>query len=128
MEHPLYFLPVVLEFRWILSSGLSSRVPSGGERSPSLKRSKEPVAIELNLSAGELVLTVKDDGHPFNPLESAEPDTSLPVEDRTIGGLGIHLLRKMSDRMEYARVESKNQLTLHKSLSGLTIRRNQLNS
>ena len=76
------------------------------------------IEIELKLSAGELVVTVKDDGHPFNPLESAEPDTSLPVEDRQIGGLGIHLLRKMSDRMEYARVESKNQLTLRKSFGG----------
>jgi serine/threonine-protein kinase RsbW len=78
--------------------------------------SEHIIEIELKLSAGELVVTVKDDGHPFNPLELAEPDTSLPVEDRTIGGLGIHLLRKMSDGMEYARVGRENQLTLRKSL------------
>jgi len=76
------------------------------------------IEIELKLSAGELVLIVTDDGHPFNPLEVPEPDTTLPVEDRTIGGLGIHLLRRMSDRMEYARVESRNQLTLRKSFGG----------
>jgi serine/threonine-protein kinase RsbW len=61
-------------------------------------------------------VTVTDDGHPFNPLDLPEPDTSLPMEDRPIGGLGIHLLRKMSDRMEYERRDGKNQVTLRKSL------------
>jgi len=74
------------------------------------------IEIELKLSAGELVLTVTDDGRPFNPLEAPKPDTSLPVEDLPIGGLGIHLLRRMSDRMEYVRLEQKNQLTLRKLL------------
>ena len=74
------------------------------------------IEITLKLSANELVLTVTDDGHPFNPLELPEPDTNLPLEDRPIGGLGIHLLRKMSDRMEYERKGGKNQITLHKSL------------
>jgi anti-sigma regulatory factor (Ser/Thr protein kinase) len=72
------------------------------------------ITIELELVGNGLKLTVIDDGHLFNPLELTAPDTSLPVEDRPIGGLGIHLLRKMSDRMEYARVESKNHLTLWK--------------
>lgn len=76
------------------------------------------IEIELKLSAGELVLTVTDDGHPFNPLELPEHDTHLPVEDRPVGGLGIHLLRKMSDRMDYARTDGKNRLTLRKSLAG----------
>jgi len=75
------------------------------------------IEIGLKLSGGELVLTVTDDGRPFNPLEVPEPDTSLPVEDLPIGGLGIHLLRRMSDRMEYARVDRKNQLTLRKSIN-----------
>ena len=76
------------------------------------------IEIELKLAAGELVVTVTDDGHPFNPLEVPEPDTGLPIEDRSIGGLGIHLLRKMADRMDYARADGKNQLTLRKSLAG----------
>ena len=75
------------------------------------------IEIELKLCAGELLLTVTDDGHPFNPLELPAPDTHLPLEDRPIGGLGIHLLRKMSDRMDYARTDGKNRLTLRKSLA-----------
>lgn len=74
------------------------------------------IEITLKLSADELLVTVTDDGHPFNPLDLPEPDTSLPMEDRPIGGLGIHLLRKMSDRMEYERRDGKNQVTLRKSL------------
>jgi hypothetical protein len=51
MEHHLYFLPVVLEFRWILNSGLSSQ-PSGKRRTVTIAQEvKEPVAIDLNLSA-----------------------------------------------------------------------------
>ena len=75
------------------------------------------IEIELGLSAGELVLTVTDDGHPFNPLQVPEPDTNLPVEALPIGGLGIHLLRKMSDRMDYVRTDGRNRLTLRKSLA-----------
>ena len=80
-------------------------------------KNEHVIEIELKLSAGEEVLTVTDDGHPFNPLELPAPDTNLPVEDRPIGGLGIHLLRKMSDRMDYARTDGKNRLTLRKSLA-----------
>lgn len=76
------------------------------------------IEIELKLSAGEMVLSVTDDGHPFNPLELPEPDTRLPVEDRPVGGLGIHLLRKMFDRMEYTRDGDKNRLILRKTLGG----------
>ena len=51
MEHHLYFLPVVLEFRWILSSGLSSQA-SGKRRTVTIAQEvKGPVAIDLNLSA-----------------------------------------------------------------------------
>ena len=72
------------------------------------------IGIELELAGNELKLTVIDDGHLFNPLELTPPDTNLPVEDRPIGGLGVHLLRKMSDRMEYTRVAGKNHLKLWK--------------
>jgi len=74
------------------------------------------IEIVLKLSPGELTLTVTDDGHAFNPLDLPEPDTNLLIEERVIGGLGIHLLKKMSDRMEYARNDGQNRLTLHKTL------------
>ena len=74
------------------------------------------IEIELKLSEAQLEIIVTDDGHPFNPLHLPEPDTSLPLEERPIGGLGIHLLRKMSDAMDYTRTEGRNRLTLRKTL------------
>ena len=75
------------------------------------------IEIELKYAPAELTITVTDDGHRFNPLDRPEPDVNLPVEDRPIGGLGIHLLRKMADRIDYAREDSHNRLTLHKKLN-----------
>src|SRR6266498_2918337 len=54
------------------------------------------IEVTLSLSDGALVLTVTDDGHRFNPLEVAAPDITLPLDERPIGGLGIHLLRQMA--------------------------------
>ena len=74
------------------------------------------IKIELNYTPAELTITVTDDGRRFNPLELPEPNVNLPVEERPVGGLGIHLLRKMSTRIEYAWANSHNRLTLHKKL------------
>lgn len=73
------------------------------------------IRVRVELTPAGMTMVVEDDGHPFNPLEQAEPDTNLPIEDRPIGGLGLHLLRKLSDRMEYAWKNGRNQVTLHKN-------------
>lgn len=72
------------------------------------------IEVTLSLQDGELVMTVIDDGRAFNPLDLPPPDTSLAIEDRPIGGLGIHMLRQMSDRMDYERRDGKNHVTLRK--------------
>jgi anti-sigma regulatory factor (Ser/Thr protein kinase) len=72
------------------------------------------IEITLSLNNSHLVLTVSDDGHAFNPLEAPEPDTSLPLEDRPVGGLGIHLLRKLADQMTYERRDGRNRVTIVK--------------
>jgi len=73
------------------------------------------IEIELGFENGLLEIVVIDDGHEFNPLEFPGPDTSLPVEERPIGGLGIHLLRNMADRLEYRRTGGRNRLALLKN-------------
>lgn len=73
------------------------------------------IEIELGFENGTLELVVIDDGGEFNPLEHPEPDTTLPLEERPIGGLGIHLLRKMADRLEYRRTDGRNRLALLKN-------------
>ncbi len=61
---------------------------------------------------GGFCLELADWGPPFNPLEQAPPDTDLPLEERGIGGLGIHLVRNMSDHLEYRREGGQNILTV----------------
>ena len=73
------------------------------------------IEVTMSITESELVMVFTDDGHSFNPLELSEPDKSLPIEDRAVGGLGIHMLRKMSDRMEYVYSGGKNRITLRKS-------------
>jgi anti-sigma regulatory factor (Ser/Thr protein kinase) len=72
------------------------------------------IEVSLSLSNGELAMTLTDDGRAFNPLQAPPPDLHLAVEERPVGGLGIYLVRKMSDRMEYAREGTRNRLTFHK--------------
>ncbi len=77
--------------------------------------------IEVTLTSDEDVFTVEiiDDGHAFNPLKDApEPDLDAGIEDRPIGGLGIHLMRVMMDDVHYRREENKNHLTLIKRRNG----------
>jgi anti-sigma regulatory factor (Ser/Thr protein kinase) len=63
-----------------------------------------------------LKLIISDTGVPFNPLEFSEPDVTLPIDDRTVGGLGIFLSKKLTDRITYERVNGTNVLTVYKKL------------
>lgn len=73
------------------------------------------IAVNLSVRPTEIVIELEDDGQPFNPLNNATPDTSLALQDRPIGGLGIHLLREMMDRCEYRHADGKNCVTFQKS-------------
>ena len=61
------------------------------------------IRIRLQPGESDLCIEVEDDGRPFNPLEHPTPDFSLPLDQRPIGGLGIHMIRKSMDRLEYRR-------------------------
>ena len=72
------------------------------------------IKVRLSVQPGEVKAEVEDDGQPFNPLEAPEPDAAKPLEERTIGGLGIHLVRKLMDGLEYKRQGDRNLLTVKK--------------
>ncbi len=61
-------------------------------------------------------IKIIDWGIPFNPLSNPEPDTSIPIEDREIGGLGIYLVRNVMDKINYQREDDKNILVCVKYL------------
>ena len=73
------------------------------------------IEVSVELAGRRLVLSVSDDGVPFDPLAVASPDTSQPLEDRSIGGLGIHLVRHLVDDVTYERRGERNVLTVVKS-------------
>ena len=71
--------------------------------------------VVLRSTPDRLVIKCTDDSWPFNPLtDSSVPDVEAALEDRNVGGLGIHLVRTMMDELEYQRKDGKNCLTLVK--------------
>jgi anti-sigma regulatory factor (Ser/Thr protein kinase) len=59
-----------------------------------------------------LTIDVADDGIAFNPLEKDPPDLDLPFSERPIGGLGIHIVRALSETIAYRRENDRNHLTM----------------
>ncbi|WP_051676976.1 ATP-binding protein [Maridesulfovibrio frigidus] len=72
--------------------------------------------IMLLIEDGVMLIEIKDDGKPFNPLEIPEPEIHCDCDERKIGGLGIHFMRKMMDDIEYSWNNGKNRLKLTKNI------------
>ncbi len=69
-----------------------------------------PIGIRLD-TGDPFFLTVEDDGKPFDPLADAPPPVlDGPVEDRPIGGLGLHILKEMGMKLSYRREAGRNLL------------------
>jgi anti-sigma regulatory factor (Ser/Thr protein kinase) len=74
------------------------------------------VQIDAVIREGSLDFIISDTGIPFDPTAAPEADTSLGVEERPIGGLGIFLVRKIMDKVSYRRENGKNILSMTKFL------------
>ena len=62
----------------------------------------------------EVLVELEDSGIPFNPLEKEDADITKSAEEREIGGLGIFMVKKSMDKIEYRYENKKNILTIHK--------------
>jgi anti-sigma regulatory factor (Ser/Thr protein kinase) len=74
------------------------------------------IELRLDIAAGTLIAEVIDNAAPFDPTYAPEADTTLPLEERSLGGLGIRLINTMMDRVEYRRAGGENRLRLEKRL------------
>jgi serine/threonine-protein kinase RsbW len=74
------------------------------------------IKINITIEGDQLHMRIEDDGVPFNPLESKTPDFQCGIEECKIGGLGIHLIKKMMDDVQYQRVSDKNILLLRRKI------------
>ena len=74
------------------------------------------IDIHLRVESDILILTMEDNGKPFDPTFDTEPNTTSPLESREVGGLGLHLVKSFADRVSYEFVEGKNRSTLEHDL------------
>ena len=90
----------------VLSNIMQYAYPEGGEHE---------ITCEFHIYSDHVLINISDDGLPFNPLLTAAPDTNLALEDRIVGGLGIHLVKSIMDDCHYRRKINQNILTLTKN-------------
>jgi serine/threonine-protein kinase RsbW len=98
-----------LETAWPVHVALDE-VLSNVVRHGAAGRSNPVIDVTFALVAGSVEVTVVDDGPEWNPLELPPPDTAAPLETRNPGGLGVHLVRNLMDRVAYTRQDDRNRL------------------
>ncbi len=75
------------------------------------------VKIEIDGESVSAIIQIIDEGAPYDPLAKDDPDITQTAEERSIGGLGIYMVKKIMDKVEYMRIDDKNILTLRKKLA-----------
>lgn len=70
------------------------------------------VTCRVGVEADGLTVEIVDEGPPFDPLARPDPDTALTLEQRQPGGLGIFMIRQLTDEVSYRREEGQNVLTI----------------
>lgn len=74
------------------------------------------VTVEITAENGTARIRLIDGGIPFDPVAKADPDVTLSAEDRDIGGLGIYMVKRSMDSLDYVYEDGKNKLTFTKAL------------
>ena len=74
------------------------------------------IQVALMAEPDTAAITFIDNGIPYDPLKTADPDTTLPAEERDFGGLGIYMLKKTMDEIIYRYENGSNILTIYKKL------------
>ncbi len=72
------------------------------------------IMVGVTLDGDVVSVRVEDDGRAFNPLDAPAPDLRLGVDERPIGGLGVHIVRTLMDALEYRRENDRNIFVMTK--------------
>jgi anti-sigma regulatory factor (Ser/Thr protein kinase) len=80
------------------------------------KGTKGEITLIAKVENGMIQFEISDQGVPFNPLQQKEADLDVPLKDRQIGGLGIHLIKEIMDEVEYAHEQNQNILIIRKKI------------
>lgn len=76
----------------------------------------ENLELKIGMIDNVIYLVFEDDGIPYNPLENQEPDTGVSIGERGIGGLGLFMVKRMTEYMEYKYQNGKNQFIVGKKI------------
>jgi len=78
---------------------------------------RHEIVVRLVADTDEVAVEIEDDGRPFDPSTVPTPRLDLPLEERPLGGLGVHLARRVTDAMEYRRQAERNIMRIRKKLT-----------
>jgi anti-sigma regulatory factor (Ser/Thr protein kinase) len=75
------------------------------------------IRVAVGIGAGAIDVRIEDDAAEFDPFARDSVDTAAPLDERNPGGLGIHLVKEMLDRVDYRRIDGRNRITLRQSFA-----------
>jgi anti-sigma regulatory factor (Ser/Thr protein kinase) len=73
-------------------------------------RDAHKIGVDVRTEPRRVVVTIEDDGRPFNPHDAPAPELRASLETRRVGGLGIHLVKKLSRELTYSRENGRNRV------------------
>ena len=76
----------------------------------------QDVEARLVVKEGIITAEIEDSGREFDPLKAPPPNLTANLDERTLGGLGIHLVKSLMDKVDYRREGTKNVLTIRKRI------------
>jgi anti-sigma regulatory factor (Ser/Thr protein kinase) len=109
-EHQLA-AEVVMSIHLVLDEVVANIIAHGYDDT-----AEHQIRVTLGLDDSVLAIRVEDDGRPFDPLAAPAPNLDLPLEERPVGGLGIHIVRSVMDAVEYHRDGGRNILIMRKTI------------
>lgn len=75
------------------------------------------ILVTMTVKDGDIKIALEDDGRAYDPFTTPTPNLELPLEDRAIGGLGVHFVRNLMDAFEYQREHDRNVVVLKKRIA-----------
>jgi anti-sigma regulatory factor (Ser/Thr protein kinase) len=98
---------IVWEIRLVLEEIVTNIISYGYE-----DKAEHEIAVSIVNGEEDITVSVRDDAKPFNLLEYPGPDLEIPLEDRGVGGMGIHMVREVMDEINYKREDDGNLLVM----------------
>ena len=98
----------ILDIQLALEEAITNTIRHGYRGDPGT------ITLHGRVSEGLLIVEITDNAPPFNPLTMPDPDITSPLEEREVGGLGIYLIRQVTDAVAYRSEQGKNILTVSK--------------